>query len=72
MKTKKSDTKKESRKDINDVYPSNQCTSNSKPIDESFRIDDNSDYSTTAMAENKCLDDVMVPGVGVSETEPKD
>jgi hypothetical protein len=58
--------------ELNKVYPKNQCGSQSQKVDESFRIDDNADYSTTAMEENKCLDDPMVPGVGVSETEAED
>lgn len=53
-----------------DIYPKNKCNP-SKAVDESFRIDDNSDYSTTATAENKCLDDPMVPGVGTSEKDSK-
>ena len=35
-------------------------------VDESYRIDDNSNYSTTAMEENKCLDEPMTPGVGTT------
>lgn len=60
---------KKKENELNKVYPKNPCGGQSQKVDESFRIDDNSDYSTTAMEENKCLDDSMVPGVGVSETE---
>ena len=58
--------------ELNKVYPKNQCGTQLNEVDESFRIDDNSDYSTTAMEENKCLDDPMVPGTGVSDREAED
>ena len=38
-------------------------------MDESYRMDDNSNYSTTALEENKNIDDPLIPGVGVEEPE---
>lgn len=34
-------------------------------IDESFRIDDNSDLSQTAIIESEGMSDPLIPGVGI-------
>lgn len=37
-------------------------------VDESYRMDDNSDFSSTAIAENECQSEPLSPGVGVEES----
>lgn len=34
-------------------------------IDESYRMDDNSDFSEIALSESDNIDDPLIPGVGV-------
>lgn len=55
-----------------DLYPHPPKCDTTNMVDESFRIDDNSNYSTTAMIENRCIDAPMVPGVGIEKPDLKD
>ncbi len=37
-------------------------------IDESYRMDDNSNYSSIALEESENIDDPLIPGIGIEET----
>ena len=38
-------------------------------VDESYRMDDNSNYSETALSESDNADDPLIPGIGVESTD---
>ncbi|GEM_PF-2597423 len=38
-------------------------------IDESYRMDDNSNYSEIALEESDNIDDPLIPGIGTEETD---
>ncbi|MDR2009097.1 MAG: hypothetical protein LBQ22_01275 [Bacteroidales bacterium] len=59
------------KQDPEDIYPQDNSCDASKMVTESFRIDDNSDLSTTATTENKCIGDSIIPGVGLEESDRK-
>jgi len=55
-----------------DVYHQNKNCNVGKEVNETFRIDDNSNYSTTVIVENKCIDESMIPGLGLEEKKTED
>ncbi|NDV45777.1 hypothetical protein D0T49_01760 [Paludibacter sp. 221] len=40
-------------------------------VDESYRMDDNTNFSPTAMEEDVLLDEPLVPGIGIDESDIK-
>ena len=59
-------------RDGDELYPESQGCNMTNIVDESFRIDDNANYSTTALEENTCLNEPDVPGVGITDTDVED
>lgn len=63
-------------KDLDNLLSNDSLSDNSRDncnevhfVDESYRMDDNNDYSTTAIAENQCISDPLTPGVGIEDTD---
>lgn len=74
MKNKdlKSKTESSESKEKNKKSKTNATCNATHFVDESYRMDDNSDFSTIAIAENKCMSEPLVPGVGVDESDVED
>lgn len=67
----KKDAVKEDKKSFSRVRKTYDCTE-THIIDESYRIDDNPDFSVTALEENPCMEgDPMIPGVGIAHADGK-